>query len=147
MEQKKLTAQIAAAYFGCQVTDGYFTGTMIEIRNDTVTLQKNGATAGLSISECQLILTPPSKITDKDAIDVARIYFGESFLAETNGLELKFLLRNGKKLSQNIKYNFLVGCTWIQLTDYLRSKYYDCGYGSISSLIEAGIAVDKSKIK
>ena len=133
MEQKKLTAQIAAAYFGCQVTDGYFTGTMIAIRNDTVTLQKNGATAGLSISECQLMLTPPSKITDKDAIDAARIYFGESFLAETNGLELKFLLR--------IEY------TWIQLTDYLRSKYYDCGYGSISSLIEAGIAVDKSKIK
>jgi len=32
-----------------------------------------------------------------------------------------------------------------QVIDYLRSKSYDCGYGSIGSLIGAGIAVDSTK--
>lgn len=31
-----------------------------------------------------------------------------------------------------------------RLVDYLRSLGYDCGYGSISSLIEAGIAISSS---
>ena len=31
----------------------------------------------------------------------------------------------------------------MQSCDFLRSKGYDCGYGNIPSLIEAGIAVEK----
>lgn len=141
MEQKKLTAQIAAAYFGCQVTDGYFTGTMIAIRNDTVTLQKNGATAGLSISECQLMLTPLSKFTDEDALELSKLY-------KHNFPSVEY----GRGIIENCydsyeSYNEITFRDGIIVDDYLRSKYYDCGYGSILSLIEAGIAVDKSKIK
>jgi hypothetical protein len=34
----------------------------------------------------------------------------------------------------------------IELIDFLRSKSYDCGYGSIPSLIAEGIAIDKTKL-
>lgn len=33
-----------------------------------------------------------------------------------------------------------------EITDYLRSKGYDMGYGSIPSLIEAGIALNKTTL-
>ena len=36
------------------------------------------------------------------------------------------------------------GARWAEIIDFLRSNSYDCGYGVILSLIDAGIAMELS---
>lgn len=51
----------------------------------------------------------------------------------------------GKDIANNVTSVFIDEpflYNYVQIIDYLRSLGYDCGYGSIPSLIEAGIAVE-----
>lgn len=146
---KQLTAQIAAAYSGCEIIhtnvsgygkrllpkgiyeESYIEGCYLKILN---TAEHN--VFFLPMNQCQLILTPLSEITDEHAIEVGKIF----------GFKVQ-LLENGKWLAKNL-HNSKFDITTIkqmQVIDYLRSMGYDCGYGDISSLIEAGIAIPNTQ--
>lgn len=120
------------AYYGCEVEvshaddpDTVYTKLAQEI---TLSELEDGETAH------QLILTPLSEITDEHAIEVAAIM---GFLNSMSGW--------GKWYCQN---GFPHNCALSadkqnRITDYLRSKSYDCGFRHLPSLIEAGIAIKK----
>jgi hypothetical protein len=92
-------------------------------------------------SECRLILTPLSEISNDDAVEVAKIFKYQ--VSEHD--KLKFL---GLELVDSLVKYELDGFMLrdiLAIIDYLRSKHYDCGYLQISSLIEAGLAVKATK--
>lgn len=176
MEQK-LTAAIAGAYFGCDVICAPYggqpkrqiIGTMIGLNNRGIDIKfpEWQSPHNILISECQLILTPLSKISDEHAVWVYKIVFTPvggtkdilvnktqggvtqmySRYADNGSLSngfmgiypegLEIIYRDDNKLENPDTYRALL------IWDYLRSKGYDCGHGSIPSLISAGIAVEK----
>lgn len=81
---------------------------------------------------CQILLTPLDKITDEDAIEVAKIVYGEAS-HYANIFEGKELITASNTLIQIADY--------VEITDFLRSKSYNIGYGSYSpaQLIETGV--------
>ena len=91
----------------------------------------------------QLLLTPLSQISDEDAIEVARI-LGLSYNNDPESecyYDLGGLIADLTSNSEDyIKMHFNGSGI---LIDHLRSRGYDCGYGEIPSLIEAGIAIEK----
>ncbi len=126
-------------------------------------------------NSCQLILTPLDEITDEDAIEVAKMaMYHPSNKEDWENIICSFIVDEITRLSTgvviiaslicwegsiNINYDgFIeikneegeneVGGIWnyASIIDFLRSRHYDCGYGSIPSLIAADLAVSKSKI-
>lgn len=174
MENLKLTVEIAAAYPNAFVKTENFICRQVGITFDTqefILKATGGVITDLfvaPISDCQLLLTPLSEISDEDAIEVAKLaisnseikdfkavqirredygvkviieWFGKEGLSMywvfiTNNRLPQFLKRTGSTLAE-LHYQFP-----IQAIDYLRSKSYDCGYGSIPSLLTAAIAIN-----
>ena len=143
MNTEKLIAQIAAAYWGAKTA--YMRQPNNPYTMDGITpyeIMIGGFKVGYDL--CQLILTPLEKISDEDGICVAKMYGGirlethsDGFwqvVDKDNNVPQYFCVTNAKSLPAF-------------LTDFLRSKHYDCGYGSIPSLIEVGIAVDATTLK
>lgn len=137
-----------AAYMGCEVTTKYDedgkTYKTVGVSFDEGNLQvqmPDGGTDWWNIPICKPILTPLSEITDEDAVEVAKI-----FKYQVNEQDkLKFL---GLELVDSLVKYELDGFMLrdiLAITDYLRSKKYDCGYMHIPSLIEAGLAVKSTK--
>lgn len=124
----------------------------------------------------RLPITPLSDITDEDAIEVAKMLCQHGSV-DFKEHSIDIVERNNEKvvvkiggLYQHIYYDMrfistssiYVPTTYFpiyntgQILDYLRSPVrkdgsikpvYDCGYGDISLLIDAGIAVDKNTLK
>lgn len=100
--------------------------------------------------ESQLILTPLSKISDEDAVEVAKMLNYREDVDMSELLEHMKDVINIRKVgdvfgnidSKNIADNDVSPMVILRIYDFLRSRSYDCGYGSIQSLIQAGIAVD-----
>lgn len=154
-----LTAQIALSYLGCEVLYGY------EGRKKVGTLTGHNAITGLQIFDtsrlthlhhnvnpdlCQLILTPISQISEDDAIEVAKMI--DEFIESPKVSRDEYCIEiNDDKRMRHVvimKVDGSIYCNDNQncnnrCIDYLRSLGYDCGYGSIPSLIEVGIAVNK----
>ena len=114
--------------------------------------------------DIKLILTPLNKISDADAIEVAKIAC--AFDSDKHDWKLEIGERNENGISIQVASNWVIKiydghtitaemCAGLYMpvlniygiTDFLRSKAYDCGYMHIPSLIQAGIAVDKTLIK
>lgn len=96
---------------------------------------------GVSLSEIiKLALKPLSSISDEDAIEVAKIasaYGVDNIITAENG---RYLVGICKTHTDNWFSTY--GIDWLMAFDYLRSKGYDCGFRDVSSLIEAGLAID-----
>jgi len=139
----KLTAKIAASYFGAEVRcapyggppDRKIIGTMIGLNNDGIHVkfpEWQSHQHQVAIGVCQLILTPLDKISDEDAVEVCKFLYSNPALHNPE---------RGKSVAT-------VG-DWhstrkgVEVIDYLRSKGYDCGYANLNSLISAGVAVEK----
>lgn len=91
----------------------------------------------------QLILTPISELSHEDATELAKI-LGWDYNNEPDSDAHYDLEGLRDDIANNGDDVFDVGFTKCQIVlDYLRSKGYDCGYGEIPSLIEAGIAIPK----
>ena len=94
MEQK-LTAAIAASYFGADVICAPYggqpnrkiTGTMIGLNNHGIDIKfpEWQSPHQIATDQCQLILTPLSKISDEDAVEVAKIIMPFCFTNRKNG--------------------------------------------------------------
>lgn len=149
MEQK-LTAQIAASYFGAKVQI-YLHGTYartVPVNGYLIARIQHHPMHG----ECEykLLLTPLSKIREEDAIYVAKIAnVNWNTRNEMFGYDFSNYITIGRDICHTIDSGladmlYIRFCNLIEIIDYLRSKSYDLGYGSIKSLIEAGIALDET---
>ena len=163
----EIKARIFASYFGCEYQiyfegaptrkakiDGYHLATIMHHPSNENTERK-------------LLLSPLSAITDDDAIEVAKIIIPLPFQKYTKGWEVArdytvtgwpyIAVHNPKnvfKVEIDCKlvifnlYNMedVISCEHdmkcVEVIDFLRSRNYDCGYGSIPSLIVAGIAIE-----
>ncbi len=159
MELNKLTAQIAAMYYGCEIElhflDNNIPESLKDISRGILNLGTMGEFMGWGHQRHRLILKPLSEISDEHVIEAAKME-----LMHVNQFEpLKVTKRTSyteidfRFVSPDINnkdgYSYSgigVSHLWMSLKpyqiDYLRSKGYDCGYGSISSLIESGIATN-----
>lgn len=163
--EKKLTAQIAAAYFGCMISETKFGANESEWTDSYIPtgMDNDGYFDkdynDIRFRHCQLILTPITEISEEDLIEVIkRCEWWDCYKRYTEmrieGMRLKF---NGWKVigGYDTAQECEQSCLNQSQIDYLRSSVrpdgtpkpvYDCGYGSIPSLIEAGIAVKQGDI-
>lgn len=79
------------------------------------------ATSHTYISDCKLVLTPLSKISDEDAIEVAKLC----------KITTKYRLGWGKEfimywIEPHVESLHIEGDEWVNIIDYLRSKGYNC---------------------
>jgi hypothetical protein len=158
---KEFLIGMFAAYMGCEVeykdVDGKkivakLTGVSVSEGLETTYKRKRGNVSGDYLSfkpngnhntdalHTKPILTPLSKITDDDAVEVAKI-------AQCRYQAIESIIIAGRELVTiyiNRQTN-VSALSWCQIIDFLRSKHYDCGYLHISSLIKAGLAVKATK--
>lgn len=170
MEQiaNEMRCRIFAAYWGanCNQVMGA-TGKIIRISDLSVTVEfGENKTSSCELRDCKLILKPLSSISDEDAIEVAKILLPNYFANMQKGWLVSrdyavtgypyIKVHHPKKVSSvqidPKLVNFDIDGMEDRETgshdmkpaatiDYLRSKSYDCGYGSIPSLITAQIAI------
>jgi len=82
----------------------------------------------------QLILTPLSKISDEHALVLADILYGDQ------------AYKMYEMMKTDLKTQWKTRALTSESVDFLRLKGYDCGFASIPSLIDAGIAIEESDI-
>lgn len=139
----RLDKNIAGAYIGAPIEwQGNRTAKVIDVIDTKY------------LSDCRLILTHLSDISDEDAVEVAKI----------GGCPYKvheFIVQSGKELVTEYldRTSNVTGLKWQHIIDYLRSDkrpdgtpkpVYDLGYMGIRSLIYADIAIsslDKTETK
>ena len=156
MSQKisnKERARIFAAYWGAEIqmkdTDKPYLPEKIgrmnnldECRVESIKTSTRGSIACIysyRIQHAKLILKPLSEISDEDAIEVSKVY-GNNMPTKEEGMGIiKNCLYDYEESNEVTLHDGMRVC------DYLRSKSYDCGYGSIPSLISAGIAITETK--
>lgn len=138
----KLTDKIAAAYFGADVLfqgveyDNMVIGVggySLCSKDNTIHMKWDGIG-----NSAKLLLTPLSKVSDEDADYIGDLLLPFGAFGEMAEGEYGKDFVNGKIL-RSMRDS-------MPILDYLRSKGYDCGHGSIPSLIAAGVAVEKSEI-
>lgn len=139
--------RVFLAHLGCSVIYGY------NGRERRGVVTGNSATDGLEIFDsrrtthlhhnvdpilCALLLTPLSKISDEDAIEVARTGRA-NFMTDHAGIH------SGKQLVFELwdQHPHIRPDRVVEITDYLRPKGYNCGYAQYSpdDLVEMGVVV------
>ena len=173
---QKLTAQIAAAYFGCKVKvphgESFVIGKMESVTERAIYFYQKEDVWSMGIPACQLILTRLEDITDEHANKVAKIIYAinvedisdrafsvkrveGAIETENEDMDMSLIISSegGFVFYDNsvIAYSDVSECAIPVINqsaaiDYLRSQNYDLGYGSIPSLIAAGIAVDAKAV-
>lgn len=150
----KLTANIAAAYWGANMMHKGDTYKVFNSLRDGYVNLWDSETCYLedvNISECQLLLTPLSKISDEDAVEVAKICNRDNNSHKFKSKSKEQLIEMGRLIAYDLVSTYgdphYVQLDYArEIIDYLSSKGYDCGHGSIPSLIAAGVAVEKKEI-
>jgi len=152
----KLTAAIAMSYPNAHVTlNGYdvpiFKIDEIDFKHGEFTLMRvsDGDIFHEPIYKCQLILTPLDKISDEDAVEVAKIIENRTNVDWTGSGKdsiITFLhtaiLGHESQFEGDDSDALLSGCM-VEIICYCQAHSIDIGHGSIPSLISAGIAVEK----
>lgn len=94
----------------------------------------------------QLVLRPLKYITIEDAKVIAKFMDGTSYLSDDSMFEeVREFVSDWRNNSVD-EWEKLQPADMSSMCDYLRSKSYDIGYGSIPSLIDARIAVSSMGI-
>lgn len=133
--ESKLTAKIAALYFGCevQVNDNeqpQIVGAICGWLNDCICLEYEKSCIWVHVSYCQLLLTPLDKISDEVAIEVAKLVGFQEGLKGWGKWYCKVGFPHDCALSADKQ---------LKIIDYLRSQSVD-----VDGLIEKGVALDKT---
>ena len=144
MQRVNLKSEIAAVYMPCRAiieqqdgvrVVGMLTGVVynrfafVANATETVTFLDFGNTW------VQLILTPLSEISDEHAVGLSKVYGHNEPLAILGKKLIEFCFADDEEINEISVQDGM------RVTDYLRSLGYDCGHGSIKSLIESGIAI------
>jgi len=134
----KITADLRAkaynAYNGCEAFDTY---SVEKCRLVSVDMHYNvcyvlrNIPHKRTLDEVQILLTQLEKITDEDLLVIGKQMLPNCTNDEIIKQMVKEITLNRRKIS-------------CKVADKARELGYDCGYGSIPSLIEAGIAIDKT---
>lgn len=100
-----------------------------------------------TIDKIQLILSPLSEISDEDAIEVAKIITYIPSARADNHIDLwsideTYFYCAGENIPTTKQF---INSLPTEAVDFLRSRSYDCGFANIPSLIEAGMAIKKTK--
>src|ERR1051325_2303015 len=149
MKKEINLAAMYAAYYGARVCaptiepdmDMWENARIITVEDKCILYQDEEGIAGININDCKLVLKPLSEISDEDAIEVAKMYGGLCIKVDKDGF-LQVVYKNNVCVTYFVVNNPLNIPT--KLTDFLRSRGYDCGYGSIKSLIESGYAIEEN---
>ena len=177
---RKLTAQIAAAYFDAKVyihDDRLHPSNKIQsiigVTKTKIVYSESSSSffdGWFHISACQLILKKLEDISDEDCLEVAKILLPVPFERRTKGwvVSRDFTITGYPYIKIHhpmIVYSVQIDAKLVNfdidntedretgahdmkptaIIDYLRSKSYDCGYGAIPNLIDAGIAIVDTK--
>lgn len=154
----KLNKQIAAAYIGCDVWEiGNNVGNMSGIMtlSDRTKLLVNCSSNDhywSMIDLHQLILWPLSAISNEDLVELVSIG-GWSPQGQGNLIKCKFDFTSNEVIAEFENSRYRVDISF-GIVDFLRAsewegkpkRAYDVGYGSIESLIKAGIAIDATTL-
>lgn len=134
--------RIFANNIGCNVItkeglQGILVGIFATHNSCNIELPDGSISVGHLISDCQLLLKELPEISDRDMVEVGRLYYNQVIRSDA------FHLREGKQLLHNFS---LGGNLTVCIIDYIRSKSYNIGYGRYtpSDLIEAGIVKVKT---
>jgi len=140
--KQKLTPQIIGAYMP----------EFLFYKNDSIPLCAINITDE-SVASCKLILTPLSQISEEHA-SMCASQIGLHTEGNVVGWYNNSVIITNDTYKLEIGYNGFIGftkngtllkCNINCVLDKLRELGYDCGYGKIDSLIEAGIAVKAQK--
>lgn len=138
--------RIFAAYAPCRVFD---TISEKEVDMNAISFNEGMIEFGCksdadwgNVEYFKLILKPLNTITDEDAIEVSGIVDvwteNECHLPPDEVKEWLDEVFTGNCATYA---DYVSGKEFQELLDFLRSRSYDCGFGSIPSLITAGIAI------
>jgi hypothetical protein len=133
----EIRAKIFALYLRCEIMNVDQKEILIGICGDMIYSDWRGLKNVCGIDETQLLLTPLSKITDEDKIEVAKMagYDPKLYSIEYSQDTFSFCCSSS---SSYIELKYLQ----FGVVDYLRSKSYHIPYQDID-LFEAGIAIEK----
>jgi hypothetical protein len=120
-------SRILGAYMWCRAQVMYARDSEMKIITVNATLIHELA---FETKHCQLLLTPLDKITLEHSIWVTTQIFGQ------DAYKMHEVVR------MDLTYQKKAIALCYPIIDQLREWGYDCGYGSIPSLIEAGTAID-----
>jgi len=160
-------ARMFGAYMGCECDTTYQNSKGEAIVSKTIGIVNNSVffeidllgNVSIHLSRIKPMLTPLSEISDADAIELAMIISEDKIpwrLVERDiGLISIYdsVRENSIEIFEEerfVKMEYETGkfytCGWsLSMYDYLRRKGYDCGFMEVPSLIEAGLAVKKTK--
>jgi len=164
--KSKLTDKIAVAYYGSKVLlrddPQALTGTILGVHGYNLYIASSTHLLLKEIGDCELILNPISKISDKQAIDIATImcngYGGinksptvervdDRIKVWTGGRGVCSIWFNGELNWSDVEnHNLNTSMQARQAYDYCRKNSIDVGYEEIPSLIKAGIAVKSTNV-
>lgn len=164
---KVLTAEIAARYWGCKVTNGKEVREVFGVtQSHFIFFKKEDSDEfdeDILIEDYKLILTPLEQISDEDAIFVYEVIIGvpiggDKYNVERNKTEVN--IESIYNVDRDEKTNVFIphtveiyysedgtihnvdGARMVEIVDFLRSKSYDC-----DGLIEQGIAISSEEAK
>jgi len=109
----------ATKYFGCQIEVNGQEHTMWGIVPDGVWYTDGRTNRVAKWGEWKPILKPLSEITDEDAVEVGKIYYGKEDSCWQQGKGIVRLLSKG------LVYTSISMIEYATLIDFLRSRYYD----------------------
>lgn len=155
---KQLTAQIASRYFGCKVRTEYGDLEMIGVANNFLSVYEppypftpdsESSEYECMYSQCQLLLTPISKISGNHSHEIAQIITDATHTDWVNDIAKGDLIRNFADLlvngnSSNDDYEDAIALKSgiiVKILNKLREWGYDC-----DNLISQGIAIDATTL-
>lgn len=108
-----------------------------------------------SLSDTKLLLKPRLDISDTDAIDLCKIVHAGELLNDEWDLSVgsrdgdvirieRWLLEDGQRYPLT---DLILNLSNPEYKDYLRGYALDCGFAHLNSLIDAGLAIDKTTLK
>jgi hypothetical protein len=130
MKMQQLTFQICGAYAGCEIQYRGRIGKMVGLDERTMlVLNSDQQHEFFPISESKLVLRPLESLTNEEALCVIEIEKPSDY--------------DPKVIKKVIVICCENDCLSKKTIDYLRSIGIDTGYGTLLSLIDAGLAIEK----
>lgn len=146
---KETKAKVYSSYLGQEIIKGELIGLLHGLVNDTCYVRYNDVARYEDVEDCTLLLTPLSKISDQDAIEVVKIMdpnAKEIYVSNgTINWEYEYL---DERFKSTIEIRSIHLCAHYASCQYLQSRGYDLPNYHLNgqTLIQAGLALDKTLI-
>lgn len=140
-----LTAQIAAAYYGCNIAqfidaeNGVF-GKLVGIEIDRcyALMSDNKTQSWAFYDACKLILKPLEEISEEQIVSAYCAIDMDQWETDFSKETFLRVFSPDQQSNPNDRWGQSI---YYEMIDYLRCLGFDMGYGNISSLIQHGLAI------